>query len=109
MRRRPPRSTRTDSVVPYTTLFRSAERLRNAPFLDPYAARPALVPGASHSGVQIADLLALAGRIVGERSARRAFAEQAEARGDGLDPHASADRPWVQFTARMPADRQSVV
>src|SRR3546814_1412926 len=28
------------------------ERLRNAPFLDPYAARPALVPGASHSGVQ---------------------------------------------------------
>src|SRR3546814_9537775 len=26
MRRRPPRSTRTDTLVPYTTLFRSAER-----------------------------------------------------------------------------------
>ncbi|MFC3716047.1 NahK/ErcS family hybrid sensor histidine kinase/response regulator [Luteimonas soli] len=77
------------------------ERLRNAPFLDPYAARPALVPGASHSGVQIADLLALAGRIVGERSARRSFAEQAEARGNALDPHAAADRHWVQFTERM--------
>ncbi|GAA3913811.1 hybrid sensor histidine kinase/response regulator [Luteimonas lutimaris] len=77
------------------------ERLRNAPFLDPYAARPALVPGASHSGVQVADLLALAGRIVGERPARRAFAEQAEARGDALAPHAAADRHWVQFTERM--------
>src|SRR5690606_34006684 len=77
------------------------ERLRNAPFLDPYAARPALVPGASHSGVQIADLLALAGRIVGERSARRSFAEQAKARGNALDPHAAADRHWVQFTERM--------
>src|SRR5690606_4113402 len=76
--------------------------LRNAPFLDPYAARPALVPGAPHGGVQVADLLALAGRIVGERPARRAFAEQADARGGGgLDPHAAADRHWVQFTERM--------
>ena len=77
------------------------ERLRNAPFLDPYAARPTLVPGAPHGGVQVADLLALAGRIVGERPARRAFAEQAEARGGALDPHAAADRHWVQFTERM--------
>ena len=77
------------------------ERLRNAPFLDPYATRPALVPGASHSGVQVADLLALAARIVGEQPARRAFAEQAEARGDALAPHAPADRHWVQFTERM--------
>src|SRR3546814_11796708 len=31
MRRRPPRSTRTDTLVPYTTLFRSREVLEAAP------------------------------------------------------------------------------
>src|SRR3546814_12257172 len=30
MRRRPPRSTRTDTLFPYTTLFRSPTRLRTA-------------------------------------------------------------------------------
>src|SRR3546814_8195635 len=29
MRRRPPRSTRTDTLLPYTTLFRSLRRARN--------------------------------------------------------------------------------
>src|SRR3546814_12438470 len=29
MRRRPPRSTRTDTLFPYTTLFRSARRIGN--------------------------------------------------------------------------------
>jgi Na+/proline symporter/signal transduction histidine kinase len=77
------------------------ERLRNAPFLDPYSARPALVPGASHSGVQVGDLLALAGRIVGEQPARRAFVEQARAHGGVLLPHAPADRHWVQFSERL--------
>src|SRR3546814_8472937 len=36
MIRRPPRSTRTDTLFPYTTLFRSAERLRGA--LQPHRA-----------------------------------------------------------------------
>src|SRR3546814_7618893 len=36
MRRRPPRSTRTDTLFPYTTLFRSARPL--AQHLDPGAA-----------------------------------------------------------------------
>src|SRR3546814_7510923 len=31
MIRRPPRSTRTDTLFPYTTLFRSAARLTSAP------------------------------------------------------------------------------
>src|SRR3546814_13886371 len=31
MRRRPPRSTRTDTLFPYTTLFRAAVRSDNAP------------------------------------------------------------------------------
>src|SRR3546814_11322907 len=32
MRRRPPRSTRTDTLFPYTTLFRSWATLQNTPF-----------------------------------------------------------------------------
>src|SRR3546814_375503 len=39
MIRRPPRSTRTDTLFPYTTLFRSAEILR----LDPGCEGPACV------------------------------------------------------------------
>src|SRR3546814_6903386 len=39
MIRRPPRSTRTDTLFPYTTLFRSLEvdhRLATVPFADPF-------------------------------------------------------------------------
>src|SRR3546814_3476762 len=32
MMRRPPRSTRTDTLFPYTTLFRSADRVGQVPF-----------------------------------------------------------------------------
>src|SRR3546814_9544048 len=35
MIRRPPRSTRTDTLFPYTTLFRSARRLRLGPMEKP--------------------------------------------------------------------------
>src|SRR3546814_20494511 len=42
MRRRPPRSTRTDTLFPYTTLFRSKGQLKNVPdgqvsLTDPYS------------------------------------------------------------------------
>src|SRR3546814_17102060 len=40
MIRRPPRSTRTDTLFPYTTLFRSARQER---------VRPRVRPGSSHS------------------------------------------------------------
>src|SRR3546814_19341031 len=35
MRLRPPRSTRTDTLFPYTTLFRSEEQGRDASILEP--------------------------------------------------------------------------
>src|SRR3546814_12429437 len=35
MIRRPPRSTRTDTLFPYTTLFRSVARQPRAPVLEP--------------------------------------------------------------------------
>jgi len=76
------------------------ERLRAAPFLDPYSQRPA-VAGAWPGHVHVLDLLTLAGRVVGERHAQRAFAEQATALGRELQPNAVADRAWVQFTERL--------
>jgi len=77
------------------------ERLRAAPFLDPYAERQTLAAGSWPGGVHVADLLALAMRIVGERHAQRAFNEQAAALGRELQPAAPADRAWVQFTERL--------
>jgi PAS domain S-box-containing protein len=76
------------------------ERLRAAPFLDPYSQRPA-VAGVWPGHVHVSDLLALAQRVVGERHAHRAFAEQATALGRELQSNAAADRAWVQFTERL--------
>jgi len=77
------------------------ERLRIAPFLDPYARRQALVPSEWPGNVRISDLLSLAERIVGERHARRAFSEQAASQQHELNTGALADRGWVQFTERL--------
>src|SRR3546814_9743100 len=46
MIRRPPRSTRTDTLFPYTTLFRSnvAGRVRDGPAADHARTRPLLPP-----------------------------------------------------------------
>jgi len=77
------------------------ERLRIAPFLDPYAERQTLVQGGWPGNVSVGDLQALAVRIVGERHARRAFSEQAIALERELQPTVSADRMWVQFTERL--------
>ncbi len=77
------------------------ERLRAAPFLDPYAARAALAAGEWKGNVAIGDLLVLASRIVGERTAHRAFRQRARELDQELQPQAHADRNWVQFTERL--------
>src|SRR3546814_13647078 len=80
MRRRPPRSTRTDTLFPYTTLFRSAEALRlnsqilvllpeialTEPFLQRFERRFGVAPVACHSGL----------RQSGRRRAWRAIARR---------------------------------
>ncbi len=76
------------------------ERLRAAPFLDPYAQRPA-VAGDWPGHVRVADLQALAERVVGERHAHRAFVDQAALLERELQPSVVADRAWVQFTERL--------
>ncbi|MBJ6979103.1 PAS domain-containing hybrid sensor histidine kinase/response regulator [Luteimonas sp. MC1895] len=78
------------------------ERLRTAPFLDPYAASQRTIgSGASHSAVQLGDLMTLAGRIVGISTARRAFSDHAAASQRPLDPAQPTDRSWAQFTERL--------
>src|SRR5690606_16895179 len=77
------------------------ERLRIAPFLDPYAERQTLSRGEWSGNVSVGDLLALARRIGGERGERRAFAEQATELGGELQPASAADRAWIQFTERL--------
>src|SRR3546814_292500 len=70
MIRRPPISTRTDTLFPYTTLFRSVDRpARHARFghqVDPLGARAALGPGGD-AGVELVAVLrpALARLVVG--------------------------------------------
>lgn len=77
------------------------DRLRAAPFLDPYAERLAYVPGNWPGKVRVEDLLVLARRILGERTAQRAFEEQARLQDRPLQPGAQADRTWIQFTERL--------
>ena len=75
--------------------------LRAEPFLDPYARRNPLASGDWQGNVQVGDLLVLAQRILGERTAARAFQEHAAAQQRELQPHAPADRIWIQFTERL--------
>src|SRR3546814_7023229 len=75
MKRRPPRSTRTDTLFPYTTLFRS--RLRTVPERGPRPADPAhgrgrgySVPGAGRwPAVELGKLSRLSGQP-GQRPTR---------------------------------------
>src|SRR3546814_20644070 len=69
MTRRPPRSTRTDTLFPYTTLFRSHHRLRGAAGADRAGAGPARqlhqwrVVGQAHRRVMGDDFSAGAGSV----------------------------------------------
>ncbi len=74
------------------------ERLRAEPFLNPYAERHSLAPAQWEGDLQVLDLQALAGRILGEAAAQRAFADQAAKAGVTLDANLRADRGWLHFT-----------
>src|SRR3546814_13484406 len=66
MIRRPPRSTRTDTLFPYTTLFRSAERLDHVPVHGQSQQHLQRWPG---NVKEEADLLAAAGvaQVLGQQ------------------------------------------
>src|SRR5690606_21287873 len=67
------------------------ERLRASAFLDPFALRSSGV-GAWRGRVRIADLVAIAERILGERTASRAFSDYAHSTGKPLAADGIADR-----------------
>jgi Na+/proline symporter/signal transduction histidine kinase len=76
------------------------ERLRAAAFLNPHLARP--VPVSEWRGrVRVADLRAIAERIVGERSAERAFIAYAQANPSAIAHDVYADRALLQYTERL--------
>jgi Na+/proline symporter/signal transduction histidine kinase/ActR/RegA family two-component response regulator len=77
-----------------------ADRLQAALFLDPYATSASGV-GDWRGRVTVRDLGTIAGRIVGERSTQRAFADYGDRLGRELQPTESADRPLIQFTERL--------
>ncbi|MGA0588656.1 NahK/ErcS family hybrid sensor histidine kinase/response regulator [Dyella sp. KRB-257] len=77
-----------------------AERIHAAMFVDPYIA--ASSGSANWRGrVAVGDLMTIAGRIVGERSAQRAFSEYGLRHGKALEPGAAADRALIQYTERL--------
>lgn len=80
---------------------RLQDQLLAATYLDPYVQRPALGPGGWAGSVRSGELLTLAERIVGERHARRAFEEYAQAQGRTWLPDQPADRALAQFTERL--------
>src|SRR3546814_11394302 len=67
MIRRPPRSTRTDTLLPYTTLFRSiADRQAEQQLRVPFARRFEIEKGVPRDDVGVAEV-SLEQRIVAER------------------------------------------
>src|SRR3546814_6711960 len=68
MIRRPPRSTRTDTLFPYTTLFRSLVSIQLATVVRQPLMRVAPVPHAGLDGVAPIALEALIGRQPVDRS-----------------------------------------
>lgn len=77
------------------------ERLRSLPFLDPWMQRPASAGGEWRGRISVADLKSIAGRILGERAAHRAFEEFGDASGKPLAHDAAADRALLQHTERV--------
>src|SRR3546814_10922572 len=80
MFRRPPRSTRTDTLFPYTTLFRSVARVAAAPRRRWERGRMTVQPWSDPSGLSDLELAAriaardrAAVRIVTERNNQRLF------------------------------------
>src|SRR3546814_20367494 len=87
MIRRPPRSTRTDTLLPYTTPFRSLDAAQ--------LCRPART-GARRDGVS--------------RRAGRPSEDGPDGKGDGPNPAARSGLRGAELRhAQCPADRKSVV
>src|SRR3546814_920640 len=101
MLRRPPRSTRTDTLFPYTTLFRSREK-RLAGECRAHATRTTLKQGYSKVFFQQPDALADTRLPNPERARRRAEAEILR-HDKRLD-----DRNQIYPTGQQPAGEEKI-
>lgn len=77
------------------------ERLRTASFLDADPDRSASAVGEWTGRVGVADLRMIAGRILGEQNAARAFMEYANTSSKPLVYTSAADRQLLQYTERV--------
>lgn len=77
------------------------ERLRALPFLDPWMQRPVAAGSEWRGRIAVGELRTIAERIVGVRSAQRAFDEYHEQTGRELNPNDAADRGLLQYTERL--------
>ncbi|MEO0997504.1 MAG: NahK/ErcS family hybrid sensor histidine kinase/response regulator, partial [Pseudomonadota bacterium] len=78
-----------------------AERIQARAFVDSGLGRSSAQPAAPAHDIANADLLALAGRFVGEDHAERAFRDFAGRSGIKAAPSASADPGLIRFTERL--------
>src|SRR3546814_4436146 len=112
MLRRPPRSTRTDTLFPYTTLFRSHQRRRERPRLRGEVAAAKDAHAAFLQHLALDGLLqrfarldeAGQGGVAVRRPAGVAAEQQAAAVGDGDDHRRIGARVVFEFAARAPAE-----
>ncbi len=88
-------------TVSLTTRQSVAERIQARAFVDSGLGRNLAQPVLPAHEIANADLLALAGRFVGEDHAERAFRDFAERSGVEAAPSASADRGLIRFTERL--------
>jgi len=77
------------------------ERLRALPYLDPWYRRPAGALTEWRGRLSVADLKLIAERILGARSAARAFDDYARESGRDLSDSEAADRGLLQYTERL--------
>ncbi|MBK9495847.1 MAG: Sensory/regulatory protein RpfC [Alphaproteobacteria bacterium ADurb.BinA280] len=77
------------------------ERLRALPFIDPWYRRQQAAVSEWHGRLNIGDLRALCGRILGQKPTVRAFEEYARENARLLVDGELADRSLLQFTERL--------
>src|SRR3546814_12295028 len=88
MIRRTPRSTRTDTLFPYTTLFRSIDRIRIGCPRPAEQRHSAGIGGHGHGRTRIA------------RDLQRILSACRQGKGSGENENGDAKRHWRQFLAR---------
>src|SRR3546814_4839547 len=93
MIRRPPRATRTDTLFPYTTLFRSAARRHRI-------AEPALHVAAG--GAVIGEQFEVAETLVGRAASRQPFGDPGVKRAAAFEPDDAIDGVAGQAVLEAP-------